>query len=1157
MAADEELVLSIDVEEVERANTAYQSLAGSMDNLDAAVRDADVEFDKMAMSALEAAQATGQLDTQADKLNVPKGTSAEMEKIAQSARDAAAKVGGLGDKTDRFGDKASSAFTRAARKARDFWRTLNPGVKAAALMTGLSFAINQVGAALGTIARVASAPARAFAEEEQAVLSLTVALGSLNQFNEDTVRSLQARAAALQETTRFSNTDIISLQAILTQLGGATEETLRRAEAAALDVSAALNKSLTDSMIGLAKAFKGNTDSVREWGLVLDSTVPKAEMLDHVLGLIESSFGGTAALQATSLVGQVEQLKNAWSDLLKVIGQGATVFVPAMNAIEGALETLNARFLTVGLGALSAREGIENATGSLAEFLELQERANRAAADTSGSEQGQLRATSDALRDLAKAREALLGDLGSLVLPVEFSISGGNEAEQQAVFDLLESLEAEAVATGERVLIDAVANLKALANEKLAFTITASADKAETVIKNLRSLLAGKQTIDIEFRSNLSDLDRLIQRVTGVPEKVTTEFSTEGTVPFVTSIDEMLAQVEQATSDPLTFNFDAWDGEGFLESVRQNRAEAAEILRFGEDLEARLPELSEEELSEISDALIKLFRTSIEEGFGQGIEASARTAERLVPVMRTLREGGQARTEVIVEQKGIDALELAMKRLREASKKGSISLVDPAEVKKAETLAEAFKNTRAEVAAMQAITDAPAQSRLLQGLLDSLDTLADDIPARRAEILAFKQELIDESGIELNVTINTEQAERDAEALGRILVAVLERQGAPAIDIIDAQMLARSGDNVDELRDRLDAVLASMTEIERAEIGEALFDKLTVEIDKAGESSTRLSTGVVSNMEDIRKAVAATLRAYRELAKVAEIRTKFGLAVATEDFAEAKRLLLDLDRIVQQFPDAVELRIEVGRLHKDLDDVAESSEDSASRVSETFEENLASISLQGLEDNTVAAFESVVFQADTFSDQMVSIIRAMVDQMIRELIRFAIARAALGIASGGFSEFVRATGTFTGIPGTGKPSFETEPTGKTASGRSDFRRSAVPVAAPASSSRSDRALARALDSLGTSVAATQRAAPTFLERIAPIEAVPRFADDNRVAASAGIESVVRNSIAVQAGSMTFNVNAYDARDIRRSLISRKPGSLGRELARATVGGWMG
>lgn len=155
---------------------------------------------------------------------------------------------------------------------------------------------------------------RAFAEHEQAITRLTLAVGG------PAAKSMADFAQQLQRTTAFSDDAILSLENQLTQYG-VFPDSVKQATQALVDFAARTGKDLPEAGAMMAKAMAGQGRELKNYGIDVSVAASRSENLASVVQQLEGRFGGAAVVMKGTLSGSMANLTNQFEDLKKKIGE--------------------------------------------------------------------------------------------------------------------------------------------------------------------------------------------------------------------------------------------------------------------------------------------------------------------------------------------------------------------------------------------------------------------------------------------------------------------------------------------------------------------------------------------------------------------------------------------------------------------------------------------------------------------------------------------------------------------------------------------------------------------------------------------------------------------------------------------------------------------
>jgi len=178
-----------------------------------------------------------------------------------------------------------------------------------------------VGAIKGAqaLASALAEPVQEAIAAEKAIEGLNLALALSGQYSEDASLQFQSLATELQATSLFADEAVLSAAALATNLGATTDQTKQVVRAAA-DLAAATGTDLNTATEALTKSLQGQGRQLAQ--LVPQTKGLKEEALKAgaALEFVSQRFSGAAEAAGNTFSGALIQNKNAFSDLLEVIG---------------------------------------------------------------------------------------------------------------------------------------------------------------------------------------------------------------------------------------------------------------------------------------------------------------------------------------------------------------------------------------------------------------------------------------------------------------------------------------------------------------------------------------------------------------------------------------------------------------------------------------------------------------------------------------------------------------------------------------------------------------------------------------------------------------------------------------------------------------------
>lgn len=213
------------------------------------------------------------------------------------------------------------------------------GKKAAGSINVMSGALKLVGTAVAAIG-VGALFKRMIDEAsqaEQALTNLQTAVQNTGGNVEALAPQLDEAANNLQKLTRFGDDAAREALTILTTTSGSATKALQNLSLAA-DIAVARNISLRTAADLVGRALAGQTSTLSRYGIVVKEGA-------DVMELLRRRFGGFAERDGKTFQGRLEQIRNAFADVLEALGKavlGAGDTGSAMEALTAKLKSLEA-----------------------------------------------------------------------------------------------------------------------------------------------------------------------------------------------------------------------------------------------------------------------------------------------------------------------------------------------------------------------------------------------------------------------------------------------------------------------------------------------------------------------------------------------------------------------------------------------------------------------------------------------------------------------------------------------------------------------------------------------------------------------------------------------------------------------------------------------
>lgn len=170
-------------------------------------------------------------------------------------------------------------------------------------------------------------------ESENSINRMNLSLAAVGQYSEQTSKAMQDFASQMQQTTRYSDDQVLSSASLLGSLTNLNVEGLQKGTKASADLAAALGIDLETATGLVAKATEGNTGALSRYGIKVKDGTTESERFANVLKAL-SKFQGRAAADSETFDGALIKLKNSFDDNLEAIGKiiiENPVFIAAIN----------------------------------------------------------------------------------------------------------------------------------------------------------------------------------------------------------------------------------------------------------------------------------------------------------------------------------------------------------------------------------------------------------------------------------------------------------------------------------------------------------------------------------------------------------------------------------------------------------------------------------------------------------------------------------------------------------------------------------------------------------------------------------------------------------------------------------------------------------
>lgn len=227
--------------------------------------------------------------------------------------------------------------TQAEDSGKKVEKSMSAGMKAAGLAVGAAFATAFV---IG-IKSISSAISEGI-NAEASLNKFNASLRAAGMFSQSTSQSFQQFASAMQETTKFTDDEILSLSSLALNYAK-NEEQAKKLTAAAIELAAATGQSADSALQQLGGTLNGSVGKLSKLGGGFSQLTDAQLKSGAAIDLVAERFRGLASSEITTFSGILGQITKAWNDWSEVTGL-AIIQSPKLkaflNGIVGALRSV-------------------------------------------------------------------------------------------------------------------------------------------------------------------------------------------------------------------------------------------------------------------------------------------------------------------------------------------------------------------------------------------------------------------------------------------------------------------------------------------------------------------------------------------------------------------------------------------------------------------------------------------------------------------------------------------------------------------------------------------------------------------------------------------------------------------------------------------------
>ena len=231
---------------------------------------------------------------------------------------------------------ASSARMEAAlNKSTDSTdnNTVSFGKLVSSYVTGEAV-IGTLEAAYGALVGFMESAITSAADSEKIQAKLNAALQAQGTNMPSVIAAYNDYAAALQNTTTFSDDTVRAAEGVLVTIGQVMPKDMKAALDASANLAAGLGIDLPDAAGMLAKAIDGSGGALKKAGVNFDDAGDRVVSFGEIIDGINDKFGGQSAAAAETYAGKIAQLENSYSGFLGALGRVVTQNQTVLTAFD-------------------------------------------------------------------------------------------------------------------------------------------------------------------------------------------------------------------------------------------------------------------------------------------------------------------------------------------------------------------------------------------------------------------------------------------------------------------------------------------------------------------------------------------------------------------------------------------------------------------------------------------------------------------------------------------------------------------------------------------------------------------------------------------------------------------------------------------------------
>lgn len=202
---------------------------------------------------------------------------------------------------------------------------------------------------------------KAAQEQEAAVNKLNIQLALTGQYTKEVSDRFATFAEQIQLTTKYTSEEALGAATLIQALGRLKSDGLERATQASINLAAALSIDLRSAASLVGKAATGEVSAFKKYGITIEETGTKAQILERTLTTLEKRFGGTGTSQIKTYEGLQLLLIRNFNSISGTIGEVLT----KNQALLSAMSKLSDIFVETNQSVKDSQQGLRVLAGEV------------------------------------------------------------------------------------------------------------------------------------------------------------------------------------------------------------------------------------------------------------------------------------------------------------------------------------------------------------------------------------------------------------------------------------------------------------------------------------------------------------------------------------------------------------------------------------------------------------------------------------------------------------------------------------------------------------------------------------------------------------------------------------------------------------------------